>query len=135
MDGAQLGAALLDFGSTYRFYGKGPDYRILSEDSRTVPDFILPALTPRSLGDPSFCAELGLSAPIVCGSMANGISSVELVREMARRGILSFFGSAGLELPAIEHAIRQLKELDGPFGMNLLIGICFFSVAVECQAH
>ena len=66
MDGAQLGAALLDFGSTYRFYGKGPDYRILSEDSRTVPDFILPALTPRSLGDPSFCAELGLSAPIFC---------------------------------------------------------------------
>ena len=57
------------------------------------------------------------------GAMANGIGSVEIVEAMARAGFLGVFGSAGLSLPAIEHALDRLGRSLGdslPFGMNLI---------------
>jgi PfaD family protein len=75
-----------------------------------------------SLGDAGFLADYGVRYPYVAGSMANGIASVELVEAMARRGMLAFFGSAGLPIEKVEAAVLSLKESlgDAPHGFNLI---------------
>jgi PfaD family protein len=82
----------------------------------------VPAYPLENLGDASFRADHGLRLAYVAGAMANGIGSAEIVEAMARAGLLSFFGSAGLTLPAVEAAIDRLTaNLDGmPFGFNLI---------------
>ena len=82
----------------------------------------VPALKPENLGDASFRRDHRLRYAYVAGAMANGIASTRLVAEMARAGMLSFFGAAGLGLERIESAI---DELDGavqgaPYGFNLI---------------
>ncbi|MEE8143117.1 MAG: PfaD family polyunsaturated fatty acid/polyketide biosynthesis protein [Planctomycetota bacterium] len=74
------------------------------------------------LGDPSFSKDHGLRYPYVAGAMANGIASVEVVEAMARGGLLSFFGAAGLPPRRVEHAIEQLAASVGelPYGFNLI---------------
>jgi trans-AT polyketide synthase, acyltransferase and oxidoreductase domains len=81
-----------------------------------------PALHPCQLGDPAFCEAHGVRYAYVAGSMANGISSEELVEAMSRAGLLSFFGAAGLPLERTEAAVDRLqRNLGGsPFGMNLI---------------
>ncbi len=75
-----------------------------------------------SLGDPGFLSDYGIRYPYVGGSMANGISSVELVEGLARRGMLGFFGAAGLPIAQVEAAILSLKESlgDVPHAFNLI---------------
>lgn len=87
----------------------------------------VPACPPESLGDAEFCRDLGIRYPYIAGAMANGVGSVEIVLAMARAGMIGFFGSAGLPLPAVEKAIdriqRELRMPDGgflPFGSNLI---------------
>jgi PfaD family protein len=85
------------------------------------------------LGDASFRQDHGLSYSYVSGAMAAGIGSVEVVAEMARHGMLGFFGAAGLGLARVEQAIDRLNhELNVtspepssaarhlPFGFNLI---------------
>ncbi|HVP13139.1 MAG TPA: PfaD family polyunsaturated fatty acid/polyketide biosynthesis protein [Phycisphaerae bacterium] len=81
-----------------------------------------PALHPRQLGDPAFCEAHRVRYPYMAGSMANGISSEELVEAMSRAGMLSFFGAAGLPLERIQAAIDRLQRNlgDSTFGMNLI---------------
>jgi PfaD family protein len=54
--------------------------------------------------------------------MANGITSVEMVEEIGRAGMIGFFGAAGLMPNEIEAAIHTLKQRMGahPFGFNLI---------------
>jgi PfaD family protein len=54
--------------------------------------------------------------------MAKGISSVELVEEMGRGGMLGFFGAAGLPPAVVERAVERLIGQPGapPFGINLI---------------
>lgn len=82
----------------------------------------LPACPPGSLGDPSFCRDYKLRYPYVAGSMAHGISSLEMVKSFSNNGMLSFFGSAGLSperlAEMIEKHSRQLKG--GVYGFNLI---------------
>ena len=40
--------------------------------------------------------------------MAKGISSVAMVEELSRSGMLGFFGAAGLPLAVVEDAIDRL---------------------------
>lgn len=82
----------------------------------------VPATVPEQLGDASFVEDHGLRYPYLAGAMANGIGSVEIVSEMARAGMLGFFGAAGLSLEAIEAALDRLqRELgDRPWGSNLI---------------
>jgi trans-AT polyketide synthase, acyltransferase and oxidoreductase domains len=81
-----------------------------------------PALHPQNLGDPIFKAAHGLTYPYVMGAMANGITSVEMVLEAARSGMIGFFGAAGLHPNDIASAIDRLnahgKNL--PAGCNLI---------------
>ena len=82
----------------------------------------VPALKPEFLGDESFRADHRLRYAYVAGAMANGIASTRLVAEMARAGMLSFFGAAGLSLARIESAIDELARAipDAPYGFNLI---------------
>jgi PfaD family protein len=81
-----------------------------------------PPLNPRMLGDPGFKQDHGLRYAYVAGEMANGITSVRMVTEAGKSGMLGFFGAAGLNLPEVEAAIDRLQG-ETPaiaFGVNLI---------------
>ena len=81
-----------------------------------------PALHPRNLGDPAFKKTHNLKYAYVAGAMANGITSIEMVEEIGRAGMIGFFGAAGLLPAEIEAAIHTLKQKMGhhPYGFNLI---------------
>ena len=72
------------------------------------------AISPSQLGDSGFCRDHGLRFPYMCGSMANGIASVEMVQAAFSNGLLASFGAAGLSVKEVSAAIdrlsRQLRE-------------------------
>ena len=75
-----------------------------------------------SMGDSNFCRDYGIRYSYVGGSMAKGISSVEMVKAFAKGEMLGFFGAAGLSIEVVETAIDRLMA-DGddmPFGINLI---------------
>lgn len=72
------------------------------------------------LGDPGFCSDLGLRYPYLGGSMAKGISSVAMVEELGRAGMLGFFGAAGLPFSTVEAAVDRLAGAGFPCGFNLI---------------
>ncbi|MGD9310846.1 MAG: PfaD family polyunsaturated fatty acid/polyketide biosynthesis protein, partial [Desulfosarcina sp.] len=81
-----------------------------------------PPLTPESLGDAQFKADYGLRYAYICGAMANGIASTEMVSAAGRAGMLGFFGAGGLTIDQIESAIDTLDTQLGdlPYGFNLI---------------
>jgi trans-AT polyketide synthase, acyltransferase and oxidoreductase domains len=81
-----------------------------------------PPLPVESLGDPGFKADHGLRLAYVCGAMANGITSTEMVEAVARAGMIGFFGAGGLSIGQIEAAIDRLSSSLGdlPYGFNLI---------------
>jgi PfaD family protein len=86
----------------------------------TPRDVFVPPLLPEQLGDQSFCREIGIRYPYLGGSMAKGISSVAIAKELGRAGMLGFFGAAGLPFAAVETAVDQLAEAGFPSGFNLI---------------
>ena len=82
----------------------------------------VPPLHPEQLGDPLFKQAHQLKYAYIAGAMANGITSVRMVVETARAGMIGFFGAAGLRPDEVETAVDQLIQLtDGlPFGINLI---------------
>lgn len=90
-----------------------------SADSLPLAGYAHPCL-PENLGDPEFCAELGLRYPYLGGSMAKGISSVAMAEELGQAGMLGFFGAAGLPLATVEAAIVRLAGRNIPYGCNLI---------------
>ena len=72
------------------------------------------------LGDRDFCTDLGLNFPYLGGSMAKGISSVSMVEELGRAGMLGFFGAAGLPFSTVEAAVDRLAGAPYPCGFNLI---------------
>jgi trans-AT polyketide synthase, acyltransferase and oxidoreductase domains len=81
-----------------------------------------PPCLPEQLGNPELCADLGIRYAYLGGSMAKGISSVAMVEEFGRAGMLSFFGAAGLPLADVEGAAERLSGSLGdlPYGFNLI---------------
>src|SRR5512139_3444967 len=81
-----------------------------------------PPLPPAALGDPAFKAARGLEYAYVVGEMANAISSVEMVAEAGRAGMLGFFGAGGLVPARVEEAVDRLQQVQPaiPFGVNLI---------------
>ena len=69
----------------------------------------VPAINLRNWGDRSFAEAHGLKYSYMAGSMAHGISSVALVKAVAREGMLGSFGAAGLSLQVVEKAIDTLQ--------------------------
>jgi len=81
-----------------------------------------PAVHPKNLGDPLFKQRHGLTYAYVAGAMANGITSVEMVRAAGEAGMLGMFGAAGLTVSEIEDAILRLQQIlkNRPYGSNLI---------------
>lgn len=82
----------------------------------------VPPLHPRGLGDGLFKTTHGLRYAYVAGEMANGITSVRMVAEAGRAGMLGFFGAGGLMVAEVEEAVARLQGEDPaiPFGVNLI---------------
>lgn len=84
----------------------------------------LPPLYPEWLGNRKFSELHGLRFPYLAGAMATGIGSVAIVTEMARAGMMGFFGSAGLRPERVREAIQEiqseLQDFDLPYGINFI---------------
>jgi len=94
-----------------------------SADDESLPFVgMVPPCPVTSLGDNRFCSDYGIRYPYVGGSMAKGISSVDMVRAFGEGGMLGFFGAAGLPLETVEGAINKLSAEEGkiPYGFNLI---------------
>jgi PfaD family protein len=94
-----------------------------SLDHSTLPVYAYaPPLHPKDLGDFRFKETHNLRYAYIAGAMANGITSIEMVEEIGRAGMVGFFGSAGLTLKEIEAAIDKLQHSldDISFGFNLI---------------
>lgn len=81
-----------------------------------------PAVEPENLGDEIFKRRHNLKYPYIAGAMANGISSVAMVKTMAENGMVGFLGAGGLSIDKIEENIIELKTAlkSKPFGFNLI---------------
>ena len=84
----------------------------------------LPPLYPEWLGDRGFQEAHGVRFPYVTGAMANGIATPRLVVEVARAGMLGFFGAAGLSFDRVEagldEIVRNLEGREVSWGANLI---------------
>ena len=83
---------------------------------------IIPGFSSAQLGDPTFCVFHETKYPYFGGSMANGISSEEMVIALGKEGIMASFGAGGLVPSRIEAAIHKIQsELPkGPYCFNLI---------------
>ncbi|MFN2257868.1 MAG: PfaD family polyunsaturated fatty acid/polyketide biosynthesis protein [Desulfuromonadaceae bacterium] len=81
-------------------------------------------LPPHACGDAAFLGAHKVRYPLIAGSMAKGISSATMVKEMGEAGMLGFLGSAGLEVDSVEAQLRQLQQELDPggyaYGCNLI---------------
>jgi PfaD family protein len=82
----------------------------------------VPPLHPRALGDPVFKTTHGLEYAYVAGEMANAITSVRMVLEAGKSGLVGFFGAGGLMPHEVEEAVDRLQHAEPciPFGVNLI---------------
>lgn len=99
----------------------GDSYVTAGNGSNASAVFV-PRITLENLGDPAFCRDHGIRYPYIAGSMAQGISSAQMVEALANAGMLGFLGAAGLPLKTVEENIDRLsRDLgDKPFGANLI---------------
>ncbi|HNT74672.1 MAG TPA: PfaD family polyunsaturated fatty acid/polyketide biosynthesis protein [Anaerolineae bacterium] len=83
---------------------------------------LVPPTPAQQLGDPGFRAAYGLEYAYMAGSMANGISSAEMVIALGKAGMLGAFGAGGLPPEPLEAAIKQVQAaLPGrPYAFNLI---------------
>ncbi len=83
---------------------------------------VVAPLPPERLGSAAFRSAHGLRYAYMCGAMAGGIASADLVIATARAGALGSFGAAGLLPSVIETALaRFASEIPGlPLAANLI---------------
>jgi trans-AT polyketide synthase, acyltransferase and oxidoreductase domains len=83
---------------------------------------VAPPLPPNALGDSGFKAAHGVAYAYIAGEMANAITSVEMVTEAGKSGMLAFFGAGGLLPAQVEDAVDRLQSVHPriPFGVNLI---------------
>ena len=81
-----------------------------------------PVVTAESLGSEEFRQTYRTGHAYYAGSMANGISSVEMVVQLGSAGYMGSFGSGGVSLPEVEQAIDEIQQSlpEGPYLINLL---------------
>lgn len=87
----------------------GPRAVLLDDAGLLTPEImrhevlaVLPALYPEWLGGRAFTTAHRVRFPYVIGEMARGIATAGMTIEGVRAGVMAFFGSAGLDLGAIE---------------------------------
>jgi trans-AT polyketide synthase/acyltransferase/oxidoreductase domain-containing protein len=72
------------------------------------------------LGDPSFMNDYNVKYPLYIGSMSRGISSVELITNLANHNILGSFGSGGLSMDKLEAVLIKLSTLKNSYCVNII---------------
>lgn len=109
----------------------GPSAVLLGEAGLLAPEItrqdllaVLPPIYPEWLGDRAFTAAHGVRFPYVIGEMARGIATARMTVEGVRAGAMAFFGSAGLDLGAVEAGVREIQDAlgrnAGGWGANLI---------------
>ncbi len=94
-----------------------------AEDGGGLPVLaVVPPMPASQLGDAGFRETYHLRYAYVAGSMANAISSEEMVIALGQVGMLGSFGAGGLAPDRLEAAIRRVQEAlpDGPYAFNLI---------------
>ncbi|HOT92544.1 MAG TPA: PfaD family polyunsaturated fatty acid/polyketide biosynthesis protein [Anaerolineae bacterium] len=83
---------------------------------------IVPPVRAQHLGDAGFRTAHGLQYAYMAGSMANAISSVEMVIALGKAGMLGSFGAGGVLPERLEAAILRIQEAlpHGPYAFNLI---------------
>ncbi|MCJ7622270.1 MAG: PfaD family polyunsaturated fatty acid/polyketide biosynthesis protein [Anaerolineaceae bacterium] len=92
-------------------------------ESSSVTGFTsAPAMPIEHLGDPGFRSTHKTRYAYYVGSMAHGISSVEMIIALGKQGILGSFGAGGLDPIHIENAINRIQAAlpNGPYAFNLI---------------
>jgi PfaD family protein len=91
-----------------------------SDDGAVVA--VAPPLPADRLGSAAFRSAHGVRYSYMCGAMAGGIASPDLVIATARSGFLGSFGAAGILPSNIERALQRFAdEIPGlPFAANLI---------------
>ena len=82
-----------------------------------------PVKSKINLGSSSFINRYNLKKAYVIGGMYKGISSSALVIRSAKAGLLSFYGTGGVELQEVEKEIKHIKSsihAADCFGINFL---------------
>lgn len=81
-----------------------------------------PPLPINALGDHTFQNAYHCQASFYAGSMANGISSPEMVIALGKKGLLGSYGSGGVPIDEIEVSIQKIQSelVDKPYAVNLL---------------
>ena len=104
------GKTQIGFGGN-AFLGKNAEQKIKSSKTKThkIKAYI-PEISIENLGNSEFKKRHLIKYPYIAGAMANGISSVKMVKKMAENKMLGFFGSGGLLINEVEDAIIQLKQ-------------------------
>jgi len=109
-----------------------PVYIFKDKDSkftaRNISDFegrflaSAPPLPVNALGDHSFQNTYNCRTSFYTGSMANGISSPEMVIALGKNGLLGSYGSGGVSINEIETAIQKIQSelVTKPYAVNLL---------------
>jgi len=79
-------------------------------------------ITANVLGSRAFKQDYNTKYAYYAGSMANGISSVEMVIALGQEGYMCGYGSGGVPLHEVEQAIHKIKSAlpEGPYLINLL---------------
>jgi trans-AT polyketide synthase/acyltransferase/oxidoreductase domain-containing protein len=82
----------------------------------------VPALPIEILGDAGFRKTYRVRCAYYAGSMANGISSVEMVVALGKAGLLGSFGAAGMTRAGLESAIERIQSAlpEGAYAVNLI---------------
>jgi trans-AT polyketide synthase/acyltransferase/oxidoreductase domain-containing protein len=84
---------------------------------------IIPNIKPDNLGSEEYKEDYNLRYAYATGGMYRGIASKELVVRMGKAGMMSYFGTGGLDLESIEDAIKYIQENlpnKEPYGINLI---------------
>ncbi len=78
----------------------------------------LPPMYPEWLGDRSFLETHKVRFAFTGGAMARGISSAAMVIELARCGMMGFFGSGGMKIEEVEKEIKYISEILNKEGLS-----------------
>ncbi len=81
-----------------------------------------PEISPEDLGDPGFKHTYNTRYALYGGSMANGISSEQMVIALGQAGFMGSFGAGGCLPARVEKAIHTIRETLGnqPYCFNLI---------------
>lgn len=71
---------------------------------------LYPIIKPLQLGDKEFTKTYGTQYAYYAGAMANGISSVQMVIELGKKGFMGSLGTGGMNLQRIEADIDKVQS-------------------------